>query len=146
MHITLHAAGGNDDGPARPDVNGRGAFFDVAVLPETFQSRACVRVQTRRVAGFDSKHAAREWLLADQFIHMTVEHEANAFFPGAELHRPRDGKPAPDPAGCTNRSTRTSGYRAHRVERRMPFCRGIAAVLRRYRAGLDVGLVGKLHH
>src|SRR5712675_1512543 len=133
-------------GPTRPDINDRGAFFDVAVLPETFQACTGFRMHSWCVAGFDSKHPPRERLLADHLIHMTVEHEANAFFPGAELHGPRDSEPAPDPAWCANRRSRASGCRTHRIERRVHLARGIAPFLRRYRSGFDVGLVGKLHH
>src|SRR5438552_3638620 len=96
-HAALHAAGGDDDGLPRPDVNRLGALVDVAVLPETFQTRAGFGVHPRRVAGFDPQHPAREWPLPDELVHVAVKHEPDALLPGAELHGPRDGETAPAP-------------------------------------------------
>ena len=144
-HAAMHAAGGDDDGLPGPDVNRLGALVDVAVLPEAFQTRARFRVHPRRVAGFDPENPARERLLPDELVHVAVEDEPDALLPGAELQRPRDGETAIDPARCAERLRAAAGNGAHRVEGRMPLRRGISPVLRRQRAGLDVGLVGHLH-
>src|SRR5260370_470713 len=77
---------------------------------------------------------------------MAIEHEPNAFLPGAELQRPCDGKTAPDPPWRANRFSRAPRNGAHGIEGRVPLPCEIASVLRRYRPRLDVGLVGKLHH
>ncbi len=99
----------------------------------------------RRIARLDAEHPAGERLLADQLIHVPVEHETDAFLAGTELQRARDDEAAIDPAGRTERSRRTARNGAHRIERRMSLAGGIATILRRQRAGFDVGLVGELH-
>ena len=86
VHIAMHAAGGDDDGLSRPDVDRFGTLVDVAVLPKTFQTRAGLGIHPRRIAGLDPQHPARERLLPDQLIDMAVEHEADALLPGTEFH------------------------------------------------------------
>src|SRR5712691_2834012 len=129
-HAALHAAGGDDDGLPRPDVDRLGALVNVAVLPKTFQARASFGVHPWRIAGFDPQNPARERLLPDELIHMAVEHEPNALLPGAELHGPRDDETAKNPPWCANRVGRDPGSLTHWSEGRMPLARGISSVLR----------------
>ena len=144
-HAALHAAGGDDHGLARPDVNRPGTLVDIAVAPVAFQSRAGFGIHARRIAGFDAHHPAGERHLPDELVHVAVEHELDALLSGAELQRPRDGETAIDPAGRAKIVGWRAGNDAHRIERRMPLLGRIAAILGRYRARLDVGLVGDLH-
>src|SRR6266849_9837309 len=58
VHVAMHAAGGDDDGPPRPDVNRRGVLVDIAILPEAFEPRAGFGVHSRRVARLDPEHPA----------------------------------------------------------------------------------------
>src|SRR5437899_12287002 len=74
----VHAAGRDDDGLARADVDRLGALIDIAVLPEAFEPRAGLRMHARGVAGFHPDDAAGDRPLADELIHMAVEHEAHA--------------------------------------------------------------------
>ena len=74
----LHAAGRDDDGLARADVDHFGALIDVAVLPEAFEPRAGFLMHARRVVGLHSDHASGERPLANELIHVAVEHEAHA--------------------------------------------------------------------
>src|SRR5262249_4626851 len=48
VHVAMHAAGGDDDGPPRPDVYSRGALVDIAVLPEAFEPRSGLGVHSWR--------------------------------------------------------------------------------------------------
>src|SRR5215470_14012196 len=146
VHVAMHAAGGDDDGLPRPDVNRLGALVDVAVLPEAFQTHAGFGMHPRTIAGFDPEHPARERLLTDQLIHMAVEHELGALLPGAELKRPCYGETAPDPPWCADRVSRAPGKGTHWIEGRMPLRCGISPILWRYRSRFYVGLVRQLHH
>src|ERR1700704_1522966 len=128
-HTAMHAAGGDDDGLSRPDVNRLGALVNIAILPEAFQTRAGFRVHPRRILGFDSQNPARERLLPDELIHMAVEDEPNALLPGAELQGPRDDETAVDPSWCAKRFCRGSGNGTHWIEGRMPLRCGIPSVL-----------------
>src|ERR1700730_5970870 len=129
VHAAMHAAGGDDDGLPRPDVNRLGALVNVAVLPEAFQTRAGFGVHPRGIAGFDPQHPARKRLLPDELIHVAVEHEADTLLPGAELQGPRYGETAPYPSGRAHRLSRAPGDGAHWIEGRMPLPCGISSVL-----------------
>src|SRR5215469_2256923 len=144
-NTAMHAAGGDDDGAPRPDMNRFGALVDVAVLPEAFESCAILRVHSRRIAGLDSENPAAERLLADELIHMAVEHEPHALLASAEFERSGDDEAAVDPSRRSDRVARAAGYLPHGAEGRMPLAHRVAAVLRRHRASLDVGLVRELH-
>ena len=63
------------------------ALVDVAVLPEALQTRARLRIDSRRIARPDAHHPARELLLADDLVHVAVKDELDAFFTRAELQR-----------------------------------------------------------
>src|SRR6516225_3085982 len=49
-NAAMHAAGGDDDGAPRPDMNCFSALIDVAVLPEAFKTCAGLRMHSRRIA------------------------------------------------------------------------------------------------
>src|SRR5262249_14306662 len=82
----VHAAGGDDDSLAGADVDHFATLVDIAVLPEAFEPRAGFRMHPRRVVGLHSDHATGERPLANELIHVAVEHEAHA--PPARLDIP----------------------------------------------------------
>src|SRR5690606_25295696 len=96
--------------------------------------------EARRVMRLDAQNAARERLLADQLVEVAVQHELNALLARRELERPRERDAVAD---------RTGAYEArrdvhlHRRERARPLGIREARVLRRDRAGLDVGRVAE---
>src|SRR5262249_35650329 len=80
----------DEDGHFRTDIDGGAALVDVAVVVETFQSHARVRIEPRRIARLDTQDASREWLLANKLGHAPVEHELDALLARAELQAPRE--------------------------------------------------------
>src|SRR5262249_47219748 len=74
----VHAAGRDNYGLAGADIDQVGALIDIAVLPEAFEPRASLWMHARRVAGLDPDDAAGEGPLANELVHMAVEHEAHA--------------------------------------------------------------------
>ena len=85
LRIGPVAAGADDDRLAGPDEDRFRAVVDIAVLPEALQTRTGLRVESRRIARPDTNHPARELLLPDDLVHVAVEDELDALFPGAEL-------------------------------------------------------------
>src|SRR5215472_19112122 len=102
-YAAMHAAGGDNDGAPRPDVNRLCALVDVAVLPEAFETCAGLRMHSRRITGLDPQNPAAERLLADELIHVAVEHEPHALLAGTEFERAGDDKAAVDPPGRADR-------------------------------------------
>ena len=66
------------------------AVLDVAVLPEALETRARLRVESRRIAGSDTQHPSRELLFPDDLVHVTVQDEPDTFFTCAVLQAPRE--------------------------------------------------------
>ena len=139
-------AGTDDDRLLRADVDRGSALVGVAVLPEAFQTRARIGVEPWCVAGLDSQNPAGELLLADDLIHMAVEDEFDALFPGAELQASRQAEATVYPPWRANRRCRNPGSYTHWIEARVPLLFGVSSILRRQRARLDVGLGGELQH
>src|SRR5262245_14634996 len=141
--VADHAAGADDDGLAASDIDLLALLVDVAIVPVTFEALSGLRVQARRVARLHAEHTARELLLADDFVHVPVHHEANALFTGAELETPRRGKAALDPAQRTGVSSRQLRILAG-IEERVALIHLAAGILTRNRAGLAVRYISEL--
>ena len=85
LRIGPMASGSDDDRLARPDVQRLRAVLDVAVLPEALETRARLRIESRRIAGSDTQHPSRELLFPDDLVHVTVQDEPDTFFTCAVL-------------------------------------------------------------
>src|SRR6266480_537952 len=111
-------AGANDDRLSRADMDRGSTLVGVAVLPEALQAHARVGIEPWCVGGLDSQNPAGELLLADDLIHMAVEHEPDALFPGAELQASRQTEATVDPPWGADRRCRNPGRLTHGVEAR----------------------------
>src|SRR5438132_4748449 len=127
-------AGANDDCLARADMDRGSALVGVAVLPEALHTHARVRIEPWCVGGLDSQNPAGKLLLADDLIHMAVEHDPDALFPSAEFQASRQTEATVDPPWGADRHRRNPGSLTHGVEARVPLLFRIASVLRRQRA------------
>src|SRR6266571_1326277 len=88
LRIGAMTSGADDDRLASPDVYRLGTIVDVAVLPEALQTSSGLRIEPRRIAGPDTHNAARELLLANNLVHVTVEYEPHTFFTSGKLQAP----------------------------------------------------------
>src|SRR5262249_20246976 len=142
------ATGPHDHCPASADVDDLLSFVDIAVAPVALQPFAGHGTDARRVACLDTDNPAGIATLADDFVHVPVEHEPDASLAGGVFNGAGDDEAAP----YAVRSTKGVGPRAG-----APGVRGAgfeeffsspllaAGVCRRVRPRLDVRLGAELH-
>src|SRR5262245_25436348 len=130
LAIVQMAAGTDDDCLSGADGDGGGALVGVAVVPEAFEACAGLGSDPWRIAWLDSENPAGELPLADDFIHVAVQHEPHAFFPSAEFQAPRQAETAVDAARRPDGPGRNPGSLTHRIEARVPLLVRVSPVLR----------------
>ena len=93
-----------DDGLSGSDINDLATLVDVAILPVALQTQARLGVDPRRVVRFDTDYPAGERLLADDLVHVLVEHELDTLLPGGELQWPGQRNAVPHGVGTDERA------------------------------------------
>src|SRR5215469_1741532 len=102
------ATGPHDHCPASADVDDLLSFLDIAVAPVALQPFAGHGTDSRRVACLDTDNPAGIATLADDFVHVPVEHEPDASLAGGVFNGAGDDEAAP----YAVRSTKGVGPRA----------------------------------
>src|SRR5262249_50181213 len=142
------ATGPHDHCPASADVDDLLSFVDIAVAPVALQPFAGHGTDARRVACLDTDNPAGIATLADDFVHVPVEHEPDASLAGGVFNGAGDDEAAPYAVGSTKgvgpRAGATADLRAG-VEGLLSFPRGAAGVCRGDGPRLDVRLGAELH-
>ena len=111
LRVAIVSASADDDRLARPDRDGQPFVLDQALGPFAAGEFAIAdelltsfRVAPRRVARPDTEDPARELALADDLVHVAVEHELDALLLGAQLQWSGDRRAPPQDAspatGC----------------------------------------------
>src|SRR5690606_14333850 len=129
-----------DHALARADMDHFTALVDVAVLPVALETLTGLRIEARRIVRLDAEHAAGERLFADQLVEVAVQHELHALLACRELERARERDAVADRA---RPDEARRDVHLHRRERARALRIREARILRRDRAGLDIGLVAE---
>src|ERR1700693_1488795 len=100
-NVAHEATGPHDHCPASADVDDLLSFVDIAVAPVALQPFAGHGTDVRRVACLDTDNPAGIATLADDFVHVPVEHEPDASLAGGVFNGAGDDEAAPDAVRST---------------------------------------------